>query len=185
MISFLRSRYRLAGFLAAVLVWLFFAVPVMAQDIEDDRCAGWSLPVAMKQAEDHNNRLFGLEPGVDKRRHTFQSRMTQYGRIQSGREVCARLDLERDLYLLWRIAGMLAVALLGFSMAWGGLVWMLENLGLSQQGRARLLIVNCFIGVMIVGVAFFLWQSMYTGTFGFFTLEIGEFNPIGAPISYE
>ena len=185
MISFLRSRCRLAGVLVGVLVSLLFVVPVMAQGVEDDRCAGWGLPFAMEQADDHNSRLYGLEPGVDKRRHAFQSRMTQFGRLQSGREVCARMDLERDLYLLWRIAGMLAVALLGFSVAWGGLVWMLENLGVSQQGRARMLMVNCFIGVMIVGVAFFLWQSMYTGTFGFFTMEVGEFNPIGAPISYE
>ena len=185
MISFLRSRYRLAGVLFGVLVSLFFVVPAMAQGVVDERCAGWGLPHAMDEADAHNDQLFDLEPGADKRRSTFQSRMTQYGRLQAGREVCARLDLERDMYLLWRIAGMLAIALLGFSVAWGGVVWMLENLGIGQQGRARMLMVNCFIGVMIVGVAFFLWQSLYTGTFGFFSMEVGEFNPIGAPISTE
>ena len=183
MISFLRSGYRLVGVLVAVLGSLLFVVPAMAQGVEDERCAGWGLPYAMELAENHNEAIFALEPGVDKTRRTFQSRMTEFGRIQAGREVCARMDLELDMYLLWRIAGMLAVALLGFSLAWGGLVWMLENIGVSQQGRARMLMVNCFIGVMIVGVAFFLWQSMYTGTFGFFTMEVGEFNPIGAPIS--
>ena len=185
MISLLRSRYRLAGVLVAVLVSLLFVVPAMAQGVVDERCAGWGLPFAMQQANEHNDRLFELEPDVDKRRTTFQSRMTQFGRLQGGREVCAQMDLERDLYLLWRIAGMLAIALLGFSVAWGGLVWMLETLGVSQQGRARMLMVNCFVGVMIVGVAFFLWQSMYMGTFGFFTMDPGEFNPIGAPVSYK
>ena len=185
MISFLRSHYRLAGVLVGVLVSLLFVVPATAQGVADDRCAGWGLPFAMEEARGHNDRLYALEPNADKRRNVFQSRMTQFGRLQVGREVCARMDLERDMYLLWRIAGTLAIALLGFSVAWGGLVWMIESLGIAQQGRARMLMINCFIGVVIVGVAFFLWQGLFTGTFGFFTMEVGEFNPIGSPITVE
>ena len=180
-----RKRFRLPGVLLAVLFALALASPALAQGDTDIRCGGWGLANAMNWAREHNDRLADLEPGVDRTRRVFQSRLTRHGRFQVGREVCARLDLERDLYTFWRVGGLLAVSLLGLTLVWGGMMWMIEAMGLSQQGRARLLMVNCFVGVMIVGVAFFVWQGLYTGTFGFFTLELGEFNPVGAPTTYD
>ena len=157
------------------------ATPAMAQ-VPDDRCGGWGLQFAELEATKHNTELRNAEPNVDTRRRAFQSRLTQFGRLQRTKEVCSRLDLERDLYTLWRTAGFVTVGLLTVTVAWGGLVWMLEGIGVSQQGRARMLIVNCFIGVIVVASAYVVWQGMYSGTFGFFTLELGEFNPIGAPV---
>ena len=61
---------------------------------------------------------------------------------------------------------------------------MLEGVGVAQQGRARTLIINSFIGAVVVASAFVIWQSVISEGFGVLTLELGEINPIGVQIRY-
>ena len=181
----LRKGLRLSGVMLGVLLTLAVVSPAMAQSGTDSRCAGWGLAQAIEWARENNDELKDLEPDLDTTPSLFESRLAQHGWVQSGREVCARLDLERDLYMLWRVGLILGIALLGLAMTWGGLTWMLEHVGVGQQGRSRTLMVNCFIGVMVVSAAFFVWQAMYSGAFGIFSLELGAVNPLGVPSGAE
>lgn len=132
------------------------------------------LEAARLLADEHNATLEGRY-----RLSRFRPRDAENGRAQVEKEVCSRLDLERDLLGLWRLAAVVAGGLFVLSLSWGGVVLMVENLGIAQPGRARSVMLSGFVGVVIVGVGFYLWYSAFVNSFGFFTLEIGEINPIG------
>lgn len=129
---------------------------------------------------EHNNSLSGKY-----KIKRLRSRDAENGRAQVSKEVCSRLDLERDLLGLWKLAAVVASSLFVISVAWGGVVLMIENTGVVQQGRARTILVSGIAGIMLVGVGMYLWQSMFTHSIGFFSLEIGEIRPFGGVSPYD
>ena len=121
MLKIFRGRLFL-GALLGLLGSAFFVIPAFAQGNEDD-CGGWGKKFAEDEAGIHNQRLADLENNqgiVNDWRRPHKNRLTQFGRIQVTKEVCARLDLERDLIILSRMATVLALSLLVFGEGWSG-----------------------------------------------------------------
>ena len=182
-----RVAWRLAlGLLAVALAFTSGIAPAQAHDHE---CGGVEIlppdagpttvgvkgmAAARMIAQEHNDTLEGRY--VLSR---FRPRDAENGRAQVEKEVCSRLDLERDLLGLWRLAALAGGSLFVLSLTWGGVIMMGEYLGIGQPGRARSMMMTALVGVVIVGAGFYLWHSALISSFGFFSLEIGEVNPIG------
>ena len=183
-----RVSWRLAlGLLALVLGLTSGIAPAMADghecgginlvppDAADPNALGVQGMVAARMiADEHNLALNGRY-----RLARFRPRDAQNGRAQVEKEVCSRLDLERDLLGLWRVAAVVGAGLFILSLSWGGVMLMGEYVGIGQPGRARSIMMSGLVGIVVVAAGFYLWHSALISSFGFFSLEIGEVNPIG------
>lgn len=174
------------GLLAVALALTSGIAPAMAHDHE---CGGVELlppdadpstvgvkgmAAARMIADEHNSTLEGRY-----RLARFRPRDAENGRAQVEKEVCSRLDLERDLLGLWRVAAIVGGGLFVLSLSWGGVMLMGEYVGIGQPGRARSIMMSGLVGIVVVAAGFYLWHSALISSFGFFSLEIGEVNPIG------
>ena len=99
----------------------------------------------------------------------------RWWRVESGKEVCARLDLAASARGATRVLAAGLTGLVGISFVWSVVQMMQESVTAGNPGQARNNMMRALVGLIIFGTVWVIYESVMVSFFGVQEFTAGSF----------